>query len=100
MRFANGGATELVPMRWGQLPATFNARAESVAGKPMFRDVFKRHPCIIPGSGYYEWIRRPDGKQPYYISDADGGVLSLVGLWDRWKNPDTSETMMSCTARR
>jgi putative SOS response-associated peptidase YedK len=108
VKFANGGTTELVPMRRGliphwwkkpvkQLPATFNARAESVATKPMFRDAFKRHRCIIPASGYYEWIKRPDGKQPYYISGADGGVLSIAGLWDRWENPDTSETTMSCT---
>ena len=54
------------------MPATFNARAESVADKPMFRDAFKRHRCIIPASGYYEWIKRPDGKQPCYISSANG----------------------------
>ena len=66
-----------------QLPATFNARAESVADKPMFRDAFKRHRCIIPASGYYGWVKRPDGKQAYYISAADGGVLSIAGLWDR-----------------
>ena len=82
------GATELVPMRWGlipywwkkplkQLPTTFNARAESVVDKPMFRDAFERHRCIIPASGYYEWVAQPDGKQPYFISAADGGVLSL-----------------------
>jgi putative SOS response-associated peptidase YedK len=102
---------EHVSMRWGlvpywwkkplkQLPATFNARAESVAEKPMFRDAFKRHRCIIPASGYYEWIKRPDGKQPYFISAADnspGGVLSFAGLWDRWKNPETGEPMTSCT---
>src|SRR5260221_1299566 len=63
----------------------------------MFRDAFKRHRCIIPASGYYEWIKRPDGKQPYYISGADRGVLSFAGLWDRWKNPDTSETTISFT---
>src|SRR3984893_15509482 len=80
-----------------QLPATFNARAEGVASKPMFRDAFKRHRCIIPASGYYEWIKRPDGKQPYYISGADGGVLSFAGLWDRWKNPETREPVVSST---
>src|ERR1700730_3801100 len=84
VKFANGGTTELVPMRWGlipywwkkplkQLPATFNARAESVATKPLFRDSFKRLGCVIPASGYYEWSKRPDGKQPCYISGADGG---------------------------
>jgi putative SOS response-associated peptidase YedK len=63
----------------------------------MFRDAFRRHRCIIPASGYYEWIARPDGKQPYFISAADGGVLSFAGLWDRWKNPETGERVVSCT---
>jgi putative SOS response-associated peptidase YedK len=103
-----GGTTELVPMRWGfipywwkkpskQAPAAFNARAETVASTPMFRDAFKRHRCVVPATGYYEWLKRPDGKQPYFISAADGGVLSLAGLWDRWRNPETSELMTSCT---
>jgi putative SOS response-associated peptidase YedK len=74
-----------------------HARAEGVADKPMFRNAFKRHRCIIPASGYYEWIKRPDGKQPYFISAANGGVLSFAGLWDRWKNPETGEPMASCT---
>jgi putative SOS response-associated peptidase YedK len=108
VRSAEGGAAELVPMRWGlvpywwkkplkQVPATFNARAETVASTPMFRDAFKRHRCVVPASGYYEWLKRPDGKQPYFISAADGGVLSLAGLWDRWKNAETGEIVTSCT---
>jgi putative SOS response-associated peptidase YedK len=79
------------------LPATFNARAESVGDKPMFRDAFKRRWCIVPASGYYEWIARPDGKQPHFISAADGGTLSFAGLCDRWKNPETGEFVTSCT---
>ena len=63
----------------------------------MFRDAFKRHRCIVPASGYYEWLKRADGKQPYFISAADGGVLSFAGLWDRWKNPETGESVVSCT---
>jgi putative SOS response-associated peptidase YedK len=101
------GASRLLPMRWGlvpawwkkalkDLPATFNARAETVADKPMFRDAFMRRRCIIPASGYYEWRKVPDGRQPYYISAADGGVLSFAGLWDRWTNPQTGEPLMSC----
>src|SRR5499433_1046312 len=108
VRSADGGVTELTSMRWGLvpwwwkkpmklLPASFNARAESVANKPMFRDAFARHRCIIPASGYYEWLKRPDGRQPYFISATDGGVLSFAGLWDRWKNPETGEPVASCT---
>jgi SOS response associated peptidase (SRAP) len=67
------------------------------ADKPMFRDAFRRYRCVIPASGYYEWLKRPDGKQPYFISAADGGVLSFAGLWERWKNPETGEPVICCT---
>jgi putative SOS response-associated peptidase YedK len=98
----------LVPMGWGLLPSwwkktdkdvpsTFNARAESVAGKPMFRSALKRNRCIIPASGYFEWKKMPDGKLPYFISAADGGVLSIAGLPDRWHSTNTGETVLSCT---
>lgn len=108
VKLGDNGAAELVPMRWGfipywwkkplkELPATFNARSETVASKPMFRDAFRRHQCIVPASGYYEWLKRPDGKQPYFISAAGGGVLSLAGLWDRCKSPEVGEFVISCT---
>jgi len=74
-----------------------NARAETVSDKPMFRDAFRRNRCVIPASGNYEWLKRPDGRQPYFISAADGSVLSFAGLWDRWKNPETGEPVISCT---
>jgi putative SOS response-associated peptidase YedK len=51
---------------------------------------------VIPASGYYEWLKRPDGRHSYFISATDGGVLSFAG-WDRWKNPATGEPMISCT---
>src|SRR5262252_7585320 len=100
---ADGGATELVPMRWGlipywwkkplkQLPATFNARAESVASKAMFRDAFKRHRCIVPASGYYEWLKVPDGKQPYFISATDGGAHASL-------RHDTDTQQSGCRTR-
>ena len=98
----------LVPMRWGlippwwkkpmkEVPPTFNARAETVAEKPMFRSAFRRNRCIVPASGYYEWKAAAGRKQPYFISAADGGVLSVAGLWDRWNNPETGEPVTSCT---
>jgi len=99
---------ELVPMRWGlipgwwkkpakEVPSTFNARAETVAQKPMFRSAFKRARCIVPASGYYEWRPAEGGKQPYFISAADGAVLSIAGLWDQWKDPETGEAISSAT---
>jgi putative SOS response-associated peptidase YedK len=105
-------ANSLVPMRWGlvpswwkkslkDVPATFNARAETLADKPMFRDALRRRRCIIPATGYYEWRKtqggKQPGKQPYFISAADGGVLSFAGLWDTWRNPQTGEPLTSCT---
>ena len=72
------GKRQLVPMRWGLVPqwwkkpmkefrlATFNARVETVAEKPMFRSAFKRTRCLIPASGYYEWHTVGKEKYPYY----------------------------------
>lgn len=106
---ANGhGARDLVNMRWGliprwwsktmkELPATFNARAETVAEKPMFRDAFKRHRCLIPMSGYYEWKGPPKAKQPFYFTPRGSQSLTAAGLWDEWKDRATGETIISCT---
>ena len=81
--------------------ATFNARIETVAEKPFFRDAFKRRRCLIPLSGYYEWEYRDGPKkppQPWYFTPADGSrVLTTAGLWDEWRNKETGETIRSCT---
>jgi putative SOS response-associated peptidase YedK len=90
------GKRRLERMRWGLVPswwskplkemklATFNARAETVATKPMFRSAFKRNRCLIPVSGYYEWQDTPGGKQPWYFtarngSPGFGGNLASLG---------------------
>jgi len=104
------GKHVLESMRWGLVPswwkkplkelrlATFNARVETVAEKPFFRSAFKRNRCLIPASGYYEWEDTLKGKQPYYFTARDGSpVLTIAGLWDEWKNPETSELLKSCT---
>jgi putative SOS response-associated peptidase YedK len=101
---------ELIPMRWGLVPwwwskplkelrmATFNARAETVETKPVFRDAFKRSRCLIPLSGYYEWQDTPGGKHPWYFTAADGSpLLTAAGLWDEWKNRETAERLKSRT---
>src|SRR3974377_529713 len=98
----NSDQLELWPMRWGlipwwwkktrkELPSTFNARAETITARPMFRDAFQERRCIIPVSGYYEWKPTPTGKQPYYISARDGSILPFAGLWDEWRAPDNGQ---------
>ncbi|WP_346899527.1 SOS response-associated peptidase [uncultured Roseibium sp.] len=81
----------LVPS-WVKDPASFslliNARAETAAEKPSFRAAMRHHRCLIPASGFYEWRRTPEGKQPYWISPADGGLMAFAGLWDTWSDPD------------
>ena len=51
----------------------------------------------MPASGYYEWRAAEGGKQPYFISAADGAVLSIAGLWDEWKDPESGETISTAT---
>ena len=107
---AEDGKRELIRARWGLVPgwwkkplkelklATFNARAETVDEKPMFRSAFKRKRCLIPVSGYYEWQDTPGGKQPWYFTARDGSpALSIAGLWDEWTNPETGKPLKSCT---
>ena len=97
--FACAGAWS--PYWWSkplkQVPATFNARSDTVATKPMFRDAFKRRRCVIPMSGFYEWRQMADGEQPFFIFGDEAPVLSVAGLSDDWKNRETGETIRSCT---
>lgn len=82
-------------MRWGLVPhwakqqdtrySTINARAEKVAVSPAYRDAWQRSQrCLVPASGYYEWRKTPQGKQPWYIHRADGVPLMFAGVWDLW----------------
>jgi putative SOS response-associated peptidase YedK len=63
----------------------------------MFRDAFRRTRCLIPASGYYEWQTRSEGKQPYYITPADGSMLTIAGLWSDWRDRVNDETLTTCT---
>lgn len=93
-------------MRWGliphwvkdtkKLPLLYNARAESLAVKPIFKHAFRRQRCLIPASGFYEWKLLPDGKskQPFYISSKDV-PLSFAGLWETATVDEV--TINSCT---
>lgn len=88
--------------RWGlvphwvkdprEFPLLINARAETMSGKPAFRDALKNGRCILPASGYYEWHTNPDkSKQPYYITMADDQPMALAGLYSTWAGPGGEE---------
>lgn len=95
-------------MRWGFIPAWAkdpgampmlnNARGETVAEKPMFRQAFRRRRCLIPASGFYEWKAVPGqkSKQPFYISLKDGNPMSFAGLWESSRAEDGSR-VDTCT---
>lgn len=82
----------LVP-RWAKDPSMGarmnNARAETVAEKPSFREAYRKRRCLIPANGFYEW--RPEGgrKQPFYIHPAAGELFAFAGLWERWGELET-----------
>jgi putative SOS response-associated peptidase YedK len=100
------GERTLELMRWGLIPwwaqdmkvgfSSFNARAETVATKPGFRDAWKRgQRCLVVVDGFYEW-RKPD-KQPFFISLGNRQPMAFAGLWDRWKPKDGGDPVRSCT---
>ena len=88
--------------RWGLEPAwaiagpgkpqrPFNARAETLATSPLFRDAFRKRRCIVPVDGFYEWLREGKTKQPMRIHDPADGILALAGLWTGRKDEETGE---------
>jgi putative SOS response-associated peptidase YedK len=87
---------ELSLMRWGLIPywaknasistSTINAKSETVATKPAFRDPLRFRRCLIPADGFYEWQRTGNTKQPYCFEVSEGELFAFAGLWDGWKD--------------
>jgi putative SOS response-associated peptidase YedK len=103
---AGESGRELVMMRWGLVPSwakdpsvgsrMINARSETAAEKPAFRNAIKQRRCLIPADGFYEWQQLADGKQPFHITLADRAPFALAGLWEHWKTPEGG-WLHSCT---
>lgn len=73
-----------------------NSRADTVASKPSFRDAFRKHRCLIPADGFYEWKQLDKKtKQPYYITLPGGQPFAFAGLWEHWTKVDPP--LESCT---
>ena len=68
-----------------------NARAETVAEKPAFRDSFKNRRCLVITDGFYEWLREEKNKIPHRVMMKDRQPYAMAGLWDRWKRSDGRE---------
>lgn len=103
---AGGTNWEARMRRWGLIPSwakdpefgvkTFNARAETVAEKPSFRNAFKSRRCLIPVNGFYEWLTTGGAKAPFFISHVDPKeMLVFAGLFETWRGPQ--EEIQSCT---
>lgn len=101
-----GRAREIRRMRWGLIPSwakdpaignqLINARAETVATKPAFRNALRERRCLIVTDGFYEWQAQGRGKQPWCIRMQDGRPFAFAGLWERWTDPE-GRAIESCT---
>lgn len=103
-----GGRAEIKVMHWGIVPvwakdkprfafSTFNARAESLLEKPMWKKVFPSRRCLVPATGFYEWQKRNNEKRPYYIHVGEREIFAMAGLYDEWADKETGEVFDSFT---
>jgi putative SOS response-associated peptidase YedK len=107
----NNNASEINVFTWGLIPfwvkdaekakeirmKTFNARCESLAEKPSFRNAFSQKRCLVLVNGFYEWQTNEKRKIPFFIGLADNSAFALAGLYDNWKNPLTGESVNTFT---
>ena len=89
------GKPQIQVMHWGIIPvwakdkprfafSTFNARAESLIEKPMWKKLFASKRCLVPATGFYEWKKTGSTKQPYYIKVKNQEIFAMAGLYDSW----------------
>jgi putative SOS response-associated peptidase YedK len=107
VRAGEEGRRAFVSLHWGLVPRwakeraignrMINARAESVAEKPSFRDAFRKRRCLVLADGWYEWQVAPGGKQPWFVRMKDARPFAFAGLWERWKDPADGALLESCT---
>jgi putative SOS response-associated peptidase YedK len=93
---------KIMLMQWGMIPAwsrdpkpssgLINARIEGVLNKPSFRAQVRKHRCLVPCDGFYEWKKEKGGKTPYYIRRKDRQLFAMAGIYDLWPNSDSPAT--------
>jgi len=107
IRNDEAGDRELAVFRWGLVPfwakdptignRMINARAETVAEKPSFRNAYRKRRCLILADGFYEWHTEAGVKVPYYISLANGEPFAFAGLWEHWQSKESDESLQTAT---
>jgi putative SOS response-associated peptidase YedK len=102
------GERELTTMRWGLVPywskdgkasfSTINAKSETVATSPAFREAWKTRRCLVPVDWFYEWQKLDEKtKQPYAIAMKGDGMFAFAGLWEKWKDKTTGQVLRTYT---
>jgi len=101
----NTGENKLDFFTWGLIPfwakdpsigsRMINARSETLAEKPSFKNAFKRRRCLILADGFYEWQKIPGekAKQPIYIRMKESEPFTFAGLWEDWHSTDGSQIL-------
>jgi putative SOS response-associated peptidase YedK len=102
----DGEITKLDQLKWGLIPpwaknekiayTTINARAETVAEKPAFRNAIKRKRCLIPASSFFEWKKVGADKQPMRILLKNENIFSMAGIYETWRDPE-GNVINSCS---
>jgi putative SOS response-associated peptidase YedK len=95
VRVDEAGTRRADALRWGLVPAwadspavgarMINARAETAATRPAFRESFRARRCLVPADGFYEWSPRGASRHPYWIGLPDRAPFAFAGLWERWR---------------
>jgi putative SOS response-associated peptidase YedK len=104
----DSGERELTVMRWGLVPFwskdgkagfnTINAKAETVATSPLYREAMKRRRCLVPADWFYEWKKLDEkAKQPFAIGLENGALFAFAGLWETWKDKETGKVLETYT---
>ena len=107
VRTGEEGARTFAMLHWGLVPKwakeraignrMINARSETLAEKPSFREAFKKRRCLVLADGWYEWQVAAGGKQPWFVRRKGAQPFAFAGLWERWNDPATGSTLESCT---
>jgi putative SOS response-associated peptidase YedK len=97
-RVSSDSSRQATMLRWGLIPSwaadskvaaqNINARSETAASKPSFRDPLRKQRCLIPADGFYEWKRAAKVKQPFCFEVGNGVIFAFAGLWDAWRGQD------------